>query len=279
MELATRTGIRGAKRSVWVLVAALPFSGAQTAHFSFDATLESFLEAHVRVFAWLEGVPQECRYHQLRPVIAKRDGRGALRWNKRFRELRAHYGFRTSIYPPADALARAGDPSSGADRSLQSSVEQLKRSFLPGRRFGGPSELDALYAEWRDAVANLRNHTSAGGPMTSAGPTASASPMTSDSPTSTRGSTIAQLLAQERRALRTLPPERFDYSLRRAVSVGPDGYVRHGASFYRAPDGCANRRVELHASRDEVWIMVGGKRVANYPRSYRLGRRLPQPLV
>jgi transposase len=260
VELQTRARMRAAKRSVWALVATLPFSGAQTAHFSLDATLESFLEAHVRALAWLKGVPQECRYHHLRPVVAKRDSRGAVRWAKRFRELRSHYGFRTSMYgtsarPPAGSPARGGEPPAGASRSLQSAVEQLQRSFLPQRTFGRLGDLDALYAVWRDAVAHRHSWASADGP------------------------TVAERLLAERRALRALPPEHFDYSLRRVVRVGPDGYVRHGACFYRAPAGCANERVELHASRDAVWIMVHGERVAGYPRSYRPGRRLPQPLA
>ena len=54
------------ERRVYALVASLPFSGAQTAHFSFDMTLESFLEGHVRVFEWLGGVPRECVYDNLR---------------------------------------------------------------------------------------------------------------------------------------------------------------------------------------------------------------------
>jgi transposase len=260
VELQTRAGMRGAKRSVWALVAVLPFSGAQTAHFSLDATLESFLEAHVRALAWLEGVPQECRYHHLRPVAAKRDSRGSVRWSKRFRELRGHYGFRTSVYrtsvhPPAGSPARGGDPLAGTGHSLQSALAQLQRGFLPERGFARLGELDALYPAWRDALAHRHEHASAD------------------------GTTVAERLLAERRALRALPPAHFDYSLRRVVRVGPDGYVRHGACFYRAPAGCANQRAELHASRDEIWLVVHGKRVAGYPRSYRPGRRLPQPLA
>ena len=67
-EMPTRPRIGGVERRVYALVASLPFSGAQTAHFSFDMTLESFLEGHVRVFDWLGGVPRECVYDNLRSV-------------------------------------------------------------------------------------------------------------------------------------------------------------------------------------------------------------------
>jgi hypothetical protein len=36
------------ERRVYALVAALPYSGAPTAFFSFDMTIESFLEGHAR---------------------------------------------------------------------------------------------------------------------------------------------------------------------------------------------------------------------------------------
>jgi hypothetical protein len=38
-----------------------------------------------------------------------------------------------------------------------------------------------------------------------------------------------------------------------------------------------HQRVELHASRDEVWICWRGERVAGYQRSYRPGMWLPEP--
>ena len=42
-EMPTRPRIDGVERRVYALVASLPFCGAQTAHFSFDMTLEAFL--------------------------------------------------------------------------------------------------------------------------------------------------------------------------------------------------------------------------------------------
>ncbi|MBX6370550.1 MAG: transposase [Rhodospirillales bacterium] len=61
-ELPTRPRIAGRERRVYALIAALPYSGAQTAFFSLDLMLESFLEGHVRALEWLGGVPRECVY-------------------------------------------------------------------------------------------------------------------------------------------------------------------------------------------------------------------------
>jgi hypothetical protein len=282
-EMPTRPWIGGVRRSVYALVASLPFSGAHTAHFSFDATLESFLEGSVRVFDWLEGVPRDCVYDNLPEVIAKRDSRQALRWSKGFRGLRNHYAFRSAAYAAVgvgeanrgrltagiaeERIAEEGRPKEGEEAtadgiatravkavlqvgSLEQAVDRLKSDFWPTSRFAGLVELDALYATWRDGPAD--SHLDAA-----------------------ESATAGERLIEERKALRVLPQGDFDFSVRRSVRVRLDGYVRHGASFYGAPAGLVNRYVDLHASRDEVWISSGGVRVAGYTRSYRAGKWLP----
>ena len=78
-------------------------------------------------------------------------------------------------------------------------------------------------------------------------------------------------LAEERAALRPLPPARFDYAYARASRVPLDGYLRYRQSFYRAPQALVHQRVELRADRDAVWICHRGSEVARYPRSYEPG--------
>ncbi len=272
-QMRHRPWVGGVRRSVWALVASLPFSGAQTAHFSLDATLESFLEGHVRVFEWLEGVPVAGTYEHLLPVVAKRDSRQALRWNRRFRALRSHYAFSSAAYrlPEGEALgprtpragdqplsrhaAGVGDPPSGARDSLAQAVERLHESFWSTLRFKGLAELDVVYASWRDETAHPERNETTGRLL------------------------VAERLVEERAALGALPGTDFDFSVRRTTRVSPDGYVLYGACFYKVPGELAGAHVELHASRDEVWIEARGVRVAEYARSYRPGVWLPPPLL
>jgi transposase len=99
-EMPTRPTVSGRERRVYALVASLPYSGAQTAFFSLELTLESFLEGHVRAFEWLGGVPRECVYDNLRSVVARREGDEVI-WNRRFLHLRGHYGFHATACTPA----------------------------------------------------------------------------------------------------------------------------------------------------------------------------------
>jgi transposase len=243
-EMPTRPKIAGRERRVYGLVASLPYSGAQTAFFSFEMTIEAFLEGHARAFEWLEGVPRECVYDNLRSVVARRE-REQVVWNPRFLHLRGHYAFHAHACTPATPREKG---------SVEAAVRYLKTGFWPARRFGSLGELDSQYADWRDEVCNRRRHASG-------------------------RFLVEQRLDEERRALRPLPPERFDWSAARVVRVPADGYLRHGGCFYRAPASLVQQRVELRASRDEVWIRAHGITVASYRRCYEPGTWLPAPVL
>jgi hypothetical protein len=243
-ELPTRPRICGRERRVYALLASLPYSGAQTAHFSLEMTIESFLEGHVRVLEWLGGVPRECVYDNLRSVVVRREGDEVI-WNQRFLHLRGHYGFHAHACTPATPREKG---------SVEASVRYLKSGFWPARRFGGLAELDRQYADWRDGVCNQRTHA-------------------------TGRFVVAERLAEERDAFRALAPARFDWSGGRSVRVPLDGYLRHARSFYRAPERLVHERVELSFDRDQVWLSHRGSEVARYERSYQDGVWLPPPIM
>jgi len=243
-ELPTRPRVAGRERRVYALVASLPYSGAQTAFFSLDLTAESFLEGHVRAFEWLGGVPRECVYDNLRSVVARREADTVV-WNQRFLHLRGHYGFHATACTPATPREKG---------SVEAAVRYLKSGFWPVRSFATPCELDRQYADWRDRICNRRLHA-------------------------TRQVAVDERLAEERAALRPLPPARFDWSGHRTTRVPVDGYLRHGGCFYRAPERLVHERVELRFDRDQVWISHRGSEVARYERSYEQGLWLPPPIM
>jgi transposase len=243
-EMPTRPTIAGRERRVYALVAALPYSGAQTAFFSFDLKLESFLEGHVRAFEFFAGVPRECVYDNLRSVVARRE-RDEVVWNARFLHLRGHYAFHSTPCTPATPREKG---------SVEAAVRHLKSGFWPARRFRDLRELEEQYVDWRDGVCNARIHASG-------------------------RFAVAERLAEERAALRPLPPARFDPSGYRSVRVPIDGYLKHGRCFYRAPERLVHERVELRFDRDQVWILHRGAEVARYGRSYEQGIWLPPPLM
>lgn len=243
-EMPTRPRIAGRERRVYALLATLPYSAAQTAHFSFEMTVESFLEGHVHAFEWLGGVPRECVYDNLRSAVARREG-DEVHWAERFTHLRGHYAFHPTACTPATPREKG---------SVEGGVRYLKTGFWPLRRFGDLAELSAQYAGWRDEIANRRIHSTGRFP-------------------------VAERLEAEREAARALPPGRFDFAYRRSSRVPLDGYLRFRGCHYRAPVSLVHQRVELRADRDSVWITHRGATVARYRRSYRAGAWLPEPLM
>ena len=242
LELPTRPRIAGRERRVYALLGMLPYSGAQSAHFSFDMTAESFLEGQTRLFDWLGGVPRECVYDNLRSVVARRQG-DEVRWNQRFVHLRGHYAFHSAACTPRTPREKG---------SVEGGVRYLKTGFWPARRVTSLADLDEQYTDWRDRICNRRLH-------------------------STGRFLVHERLAAEREALRPLPPARFDYAYARESRVPLDGYLRYRQSFYRAPQGLVHQRVALRADRDSVWICHRGAEVARCLRSYEPGTWSPLP--
>lgn len=243
-EMPTRPKLFGRERRIYALVATLPYSAAQTAHFSLEMTTESFLEGHVHAFEWLGGVPRECVYDNLRSAVARREGK-EVRWAERFTHLRGHYAFHSTACTPATPREKG---------SVEGGVRYLKSGFWPLRKFSSLAELQGQYADWRERIANRRIHSTGRFP-------------------------VAERLAVERETARPLPPGDFDFSHRRSSRVPLDGYLAFRGCHYRAPTSLVHQRVELAADRDSVWISHRGAEVARYPRSYEAGRWLPAPLM
>jgi len=245
-EMPTRPKVLGRERRVYALVCTLPFSGASTAHFTFDMTIESFLQGHALAFEWLGGVPRECVYDNLRAAVAKRervDGVEVVRWNPRFSQMRGHFAFHAHACTPETPREKG---------AVEGAVRHHKTGFWPARRFTTLAELDEVYAGWRDRVALPRRHA-------------------------TGRHIVAERLEVEREQLRALPPIAFDAAGRRCSRVPLDGYLKHGRCFYRAPEQLVHQRVELRWDRDRVWIEHQGLMVAAYARSYEHGVWQPAP--
>jgi hypothetical protein len=158
-------------------------------------------------------------------------------------QLRGHYAFHATACTPATPREKG---------AVEGAVRYHKTGFWPARRFWSLGELDGVYADWRDRVALPRRHA-------------------------TGGHVVAERLMHEREMLRALPPVAFDAAGRRASRVPLDGYLKHAASFYRAPETLIHQRVELRWDRDRVWIEHRGEIVADYERVYQAGTWQPEP--
>ena len=238
-EMPTRPRIAGRERRVYALVCSLPFSGAATAHFSFDMTIESFLEGHVRAFEWLGGVPRECVYDNLRSAVARRervDGREVITGTRGSRSCAATT---PSTRRPARRRRRA--------RRARSRARSATSRPGSGRRGGSRdlAELDEVYADWRDRVALPRRHAT--------------------------GRLRRRRAARARaRAAAAAAADRLRRR-RAAVARGsrPTAISSSAAASTARPEALVQQRVELRWDRDRVWIEHRGDTVAALPAQLR----------
>jgi transposase len=183
---------------IYGLVGCLLFSGAQTAHFTLDKSLESFLEGHVRILRWLGGSPTVCVYHDLPSSIVHAEG-DVTRWNTQFAALRNHYGF-TPTMRSQEKVRPHG------------SVRDLETHFKTTNRVASLADMDTEYAVWRDGACNRCRHA-------------------------IQGHWIFERLAVERAVLRPLPPTTFDYRGQCRTAVSNDAQVRFAGCCYRVSSG------------------------------------------
>ena len=240
-EMPTRPKICGRERRVYALICSLPYSGASTAHFSFEMTVESFIEGHVHAFEWLGGVPRECVYDNLRSAVARREG-DQIGWNERFPQLRGHYAFHATACTPETPREKG---------SVEGAVRYMKTGFWPARRFGSLAELDA------------NTPTGAIGSPTAA----STQAVASRSPSGSRSSARRQGRCR---------PRRFDFAYRRSSRVPLDGYLQASAA---PTTGRRSRSSTSGSSCAPTATGSGsthrGRPVAHYERSYEPGQLEP----
>jgi transposase len=209
------------------------------------ASLESFLDGHVRAFEYFGGVPKRLAYDNLKSaVIQVKHGR-ERRLNERFKELRCWYVFQTRFCNPAKGNEK-GD--------VENLVKRSERNYLtPVPHVAGLAELNRHLLE------------SCGKDRDLAGPR----------PHQDR--TRGELFEQEKRCLLPLPQQRFPACQRISTFVSKQSLVQVGTNLYSAPVEWAHHQAVVRLFVDRVEIFCDQKRVAVHSRCYDRGQFILQP--
>src|SRR5512138_1506167 len=225
----------GQTATVALFVMTLPYSDAIfVCAFPRECT-EAFLEGHVRAFAFLGGVPRRISYDNSRIAVAKITGSRDRRVTGEFLRLKSHYLFEDHF-----CLVRRPNEKG----HVETLVGYARRNFLVPVPVvhGGLEGLNArLEADCRaDLQRRLRG----------------------------KPATKAELLAEERMALLTLPGEEFVAARVEQPSADSLSLVRFDANDYSVPTQFAHRRVTALGTVDLVRIVVDDRVVASHRRSW-----------
>lgn len=141
----------GERRKVWKFVMRLMYSGRDYVRLYDHADQLSFLDAHVRAFGYLGGVPCRIVYDNLTAAVKKIVGSAERELTERFRALASHYLFEPCFARPGEGHDKGGVEARGKGirlahltpipqgRSLSEISEDLlaevERSFTRERLF------------------------------------------------------------------------------------------------------------------------------------------------
>jgi len=224
----------GEVRAMKLFVAAMGASNYIYAEAVATEGLEDWIGAHVRMFAFLDGVPRVIVPDNLKSAVLKAD-RYDPGLNRTYAEMAEHYG--TAILP-----ARPRKPRDKA--KVEVAVQVAQRWILArlrNRRFFSLAELNAEIRQLRDEL-NMR---------VMRGYAAS------------RADLFATL---DRPHLQPLPSTPYAFARWKRARVAPDYHVEMDSSWYSVPFGLIREEVDIRVCGEIVEIFHKGQRVASHLR-------------
>jgi transposase len=235
--------VQGGSRPLWVFVMVLAYSRAMWAELVFDLTVESLRRSLVRAARFFGGVTRQWLFDNPKTVVLARHG-DAVRYHPGLLEIAGALRVQPRLCRPRRPTDKGG-------------VERANR-FLHDRFFAArtiPSIDDGnrqLLAFLRD-IADVRPHPRF------------------------RDRTVAEVFAQERERLLSLPPSLPETDLVAPAAVDTTAFVRFGTNLYSVPPRYARSTVTLVASDREVRLLDGADVVAKHDRSWGKHQRVEDP--
>jgi transposase len=232
-----------ARRPLMAFVMVLSYSRHLFVRFYLNATMGSFLDAHVQAFNFFDGVPRVCLYDNLRSAVLERVA-DAIRFNPKLLELSAWYRFQ----PRPVAVARGNEKG-----RVERAIRFVRDRFFAARHYSDLADLNTQALHWCAGEAAER-------------------PCPED-----RDRTVRVCFAEEQPRLLPLPPEHFPREERIAVSAHKTPYIRFDLNDYSIPHTHVRRQLEVWATVDTVRIVEGAEVLAVHPRSFDRGAQIEAP--
>lgn len=224
----------GEMRRAWVFVACLPWSQYTFAEAMPDMGEESWIKAHVDMFAFFGGstpllVPDNCKTGVLRNTLDD------LVINEQYRRMAEHYG--CAVVPARPRKPR----DKGSVEAAVGLVERQAMAPLRDRVFLSLAELNAALAD-KVATINARPFQKR------------------------EGSRESEYLGQEKGSLIPLPAHPYRIVVHKSATVQFNYHVAFEGMYYSVPFTCLRKRAEVTATSTAVIVAVDGERVATHPR-------------
>lgn len=241
--------VGGECRAVWKFVMRLMYSGYDFAWLYERCDQLSFLDAHVRAFAFFGGVPERCVYDNLSAAVRRRLHLHHVerQLTERFAALSSHYLFEPCFTRPGEGHDKGGVEARGKGIRLQHLTPIPAGQTL--------AEVAQALLDGLTRDAQFRRNPA--------------------------GEIVADLFAGERVALRELPAEPFQARTMRQLSVSRSATVVVDGATYSVPSRWARLDVTAYIGVTDIRFVCRGQtethqRAAPGSKSVRYRHYLPE---
>jgi hypothetical protein len=212
--------------------------------FTLSEKFEEFIRCHENAFRFFgDFVPQECWYDNLTSAVTERMG-SLVRFNSRFLAYMGHHGIRP----------HACNVASGNEKGrVESGVKYIRSSFWPGRKFSSFEDLCAQASQWRDEIANRREHKS------------------------TRKIPRLAFESEEKKYLRPMNPHPYDTDEVLARVVPPIFHIAYDTNQYSVPWTLVGLSVTIRINSDEIKVFYNERFVTRHDRSHKKHQKISKP--
>lgn len=237
------------RRVAWKFVMRLMHSGYDFAWLYERCDQLSFLDAHVRAFAFFGGVPRRCVYDNLTAAVRRRVQAYGIerKLTERFAALASHYLFEPCFARPGEGHDKGGVEARGKGIRLQhltpipegATLQEIARALLDGLT----------------QHARMRRHP--------------------------EGEPVAERFAGERACLRELPAVPFQARAARRLSVSSSATVAVDGATYSVPSRWARLEATAYVGVTDIRFVCRGQtethpRAAPGSKSVRYRHYLPE---
>ncbi|MCA1602796.1 MAG: IS21 family transposase [Acidobacteria bacterium] len=241
--------VAGVRQHAWKFVMRLMYSGHDFVWLYEQCDQLSFLDAHVRAFAYFTGVPARCIYDNLTAAVHRKVGAWGCerKLTERFAALSSHYLFEPCFARPGEGHDKGGVEARGKGVRLQHLTP------IPDGR--SLSELaDAVLQDVARAAVTKRNPV---------------------------GESVAERFAAEQANLRALPDHPFDARKLRLLSVSRQATVQIDGARYSVPSRWAGLPLTAFIGVTDIRLVCRDEaevhpRLARGARSIRYRHYLPE---
>lgn len=200
-------------------------------------SFEFFLEGHISAFKAIGGLPQRCRYDNLKSVVISR--KPVLKYNSQFLDFARHYGF--SIY--------VCNPYRPNEKGRVERIIRDIRNFIRVNNFENINDLNNKISVWQNE-RNNKIHS-----------------ITEKAPT--------EMLKEEK--LKSLPAIHYSAYKVSSGSINTTGFIEFETNKYSVPSEYCGIHCEIFAYTDYLEVVVKGKKIAHHKRLFAKKQKIENP--